>query len=286
MGKKTNDYDISLRLIRPLLHFLLILLIFYGVYKLRLVTDLIPLVQLEIPVINLYELYLYALISGVAFVWIGILKKLYELNKPIQNYFKTFTKVRIYWIIFITFASYFWAGFIFKFWISRFIILIWGLLTYIVLFLFDQARNKLESIIHKNWDNKILIIWDNSPDSYDIVSKIQEWFSFKTEFIQLADIKDIDLKKYFIVIAAWIFKRDDLQNMLEELKEKSKLSMSAVVTSLLSMELKGACHCCPGKIYRAHWASLLDFCFCAYILVKKTSFRASAGAFFDSLQIS
>ncbi len=218
MGKKTNDYDISLRLIRPLLHFILILVIFFCVYKLRLVTDLIPLVQLEIPVINMYELYLYALISWISFVWIGILKKLYELNKPIQNYFKTFTKVWIYWIIFITFASYFWAGFIFKFWISRFIILIWGLLTYIVLFLFDQARNKLESIIHKNWDNKILIIWDNSPDSYDIVSKIQEWFSFKTEFIQLADIKDIDLKKYFIVIAAWIFKRDDLQNMLEELR--------------------------------------------------------------------
>lgn len=218
MGKKTNDYDISLRLIRPWIHFLLILFVFYGVYRLRLVTDLIPLVQLDIPVINLYELYLYAIIWWIAFIWIWIVNKLYELNKPIQNYFKTFTTVWVYWIIFITFASYFWAWFIFKFGISRFIILVWWLLTYMILFLFDQIRNKLESIIHKNWNNKILIIWDNSSDSYDIVDKIQDWFSFKTEFIQLEDLTDVDLKKYFIVIAAWIFKRDDLQNILEELR--------------------------------------------------------------------
>lgn len=218
MEKKKNDYKIWLRLIRPFLHFLIILLIFYFVYRLRLTTDLIPLVQLEIPVINMQELSLFAFISACAFIGIWILKKLYELNKPIQNYFQTFTKVWIYWIITITFISYFGAGFLFKYGISRFIIVIWAGIAYLVLFLFDQFRNKLESLIHKNWDNKILIIWDNSPDSYEIVQKIQEWFSFKTEFVQLSDLKDVDMKSYFIVIAAWIFSKDDLQNMLEEIR--------------------------------------------------------------------
>ena len=50
------------------------------------------------------------------------------------------------------------------------------------------------------------------------VQKIQEWFSFKTEFVQLADLKDVDMTSYFIVIAAWIFSKDDLQNMLEEIR--------------------------------------------------------------------
>ncbi|MEI7558644.1 MAG: hypothetical protein WCJ45_07835 [bacterium] len=45
----------------------------------------------------------FGIISAFAFVFIGIIKDLYELHKPIQRYFETFTKTRIYRIIAITF---------------------------------------------------------------------------------------------------------------------------------------------------------------------------------------
>jgi lipopolysaccharide/colanic/teichoic acid biosynthesis glycosyltransferase len=214
--KQKNDYSMAIRLTRPLLHIIIVILIFYLIYRLRLITDLIPGLQLVIPYINYHETMMFAAISWIIFVCIWIIKNLYELHKPIQNYFQTFSKVWIYRIITITFISYFWSWILFTYWLSRFIIVIWWITTYIALFLFDQIRNKLESQIHKNWNNKIIIIWDNSPNSYEIIDKIQSWFSFKTEFIQLDDLNDIDISKYFIVIAAWIFPRETLQEIFEQ----------------------------------------------------------------------
>lgn len=116
-------YNVRLRLIRPLLHMVIIIIIFYLLYRIRHFTDFIPGVQLPIPVINYDETMLYASISALAFVAIGILKKLYELYKPVQKYFQTFTKVWIYRLITMTFIAYFGQGFVFFFGISRFIIL-------------------------------------------------------------------------------------------------------------------------------------------------------------------
>ncbi len=218
VSKKNKDYNIPLRLIRPLVHISIILFVFYTIYKLRLTTDLIPLIQLPIPAINYKETMLFAIISWFAFVWIWIIKNLYELNKPIQKYFQTYSKVWIYWIITITFIWYFWAWFIFEHWLSRFIIFRWAILSFFILFFFDQIRNRLESIKHKNWEHKILIIWDNSPKSYDAINKIKEWFSFKSEFIQLDDLNEINIKKYFIIVAVWIFPKETIQEIFEKIR--------------------------------------------------------------------
>jgi len=218
MRKKNKDYNIPLRLIRPIIHIWIILVSFYAIYKLRFITDLIPFTQLPIPAINYNETMIFAMIAGFAFVGIWIIKNLYELNKPIQKYFQTYTKVRIYRIITITFIGYFGTGFIFVYWLSRFIIIRWVILSFFLLFLFDQIWNKLESIKHKNGKHKILIIWDNSPKSYEAVSQIKEGFSFKSEFIQLADLKDIKLEDYFIIIAVWIFSQEVIQNIFEEIR--------------------------------------------------------------------
>jgi hypothetical protein len=100
-------YSTKLRVLRPIIHGIIIVGVFYLIYKVRLFTDLIPGIQLQIPPINYNETMGYAIIVAVAFIGIGIIKELYELNKPIQNYFQTFTKVWIYWIITITFVAYF-----------------------------------------------------------------------------------------------------------------------------------------------------------------------------------
>jgi len=218
MNKKNKDYNIPLRLLRPLLHITLITCVFFLIYKLRLITDLIPGIQLPIPAINYEETMLFALISWTVFIAIWIIKNLYELNKPIQKYFQTYTKVRIYRLITITFIWYFGTGFIFEYWISRFIILLAVFMSFFAIFFFDQIRNKLESIKHKNGKNKILIIWDNSNKSYDALDKIKQWFSFKTEFIQSDDLKNINISDYFIIIAVWIFEKGLLQNIFEQIR--------------------------------------------------------------------
>jgi hypothetical protein len=57
-----------LRLMRPLLHTLLIGVVFVGVYFLRLRTDLIPGVQLDIPPIVIYEFVWFTVIAIVLFL--------------------------------------------------------------------------------------------------------------------------------------------------------------------------------------------------------------------------
>jgi len=66
--KPVRLYNIWLRLLRPVLHIGIIVSIFYLLYKLRHVTDLIPGVQLPVPVINYQETMVYAFISAFLFV--------------------------------------------------------------------------------------------------------------------------------------------------------------------------------------------------------------------------
>ena len=211
-------YNTKVRLIRPLVHFFIIIIVFYLTYRIRLITDLIPFVQLTIPAINYYEIMVFSVISWFWFIFIGIFQNLYELHKPIQKYFQTFTKVRWYWFIAITFISYFWRWFIFNYWISRFIIVITGWLSFMWILIFDQLRNYMESRKHKKSWNKILIIWSDTMDSYLAIEKIKKWFSFPSEFAKADEIDDIDLTKYFVVVAAGTFEKAKLQEIFEKIR--------------------------------------------------------------------
>ena len=213
-----SRYSMFLRLLRPVLHVWLIILVFYVMYRIRLFTDLIPGVQLKIPVINYQENMAFGIIAAFAFVCIGIIKNLYELHKPIQRYFQTFTKTRIYRIITITFIGYFWQGFVFFFWISRFIIVVGAFVSFLVLFLFDQVRNYMEAKRHREGDNKILIVGSDTLESYKAIEKIKSWFSFKTEFASHDEIKDIDITEYFIVVAVGSFQKEVLQSIFERVR--------------------------------------------------------------------
>lgn len=213
-----RKYNIVLRLLRPVIHIGIIIVIFYVMYRIRLFTDLIPGVQLKMPVINYQENMAFGIIAAFAFVCIGIIKDLYELHKPIQRYFQTFTKTWVYRIIVITFIWYFGQGFVFYFWISRFIIVVGAFVNFIGLFLFDQIRNYLEARRHRDWENKILIIWSDTLESYKAIEKIKNGFSFKTEFITHNDIKDINVVDYFIVVAVGSFEKEILQNIFEKVR--------------------------------------------------------------------
>lgn len=211
-----KQLNVWFRLLRPIIHGIIILILFLLTYKIRLVTDFIPGIQLQIPLINYRETMIYASIAAGVFIGLGIIKNLYELHKPIQKYFQTFTKVWLYWLVTITFIAYFGQGFIFLFGISRFIIVISAGFVFFWLFFFDQIRNYGESRIHKRSDRKIIIIWSDTLESYKAIEHIKNGFSFKTEFIRVKDIQDVSLENYFMVVAVGSFKKELLQQIFEK----------------------------------------------------------------------
>lgn len=134
----------NIRLLRVIAHFFIINGLFFFTYKLRLMTDLLPGIQLPLPFINAEELMIFSLISSILFVGIGVIKDFYPLNKRVINHFQKLGKVWIYWFIAIAFLSYFGQGFLFFFGISRFIILFASIFTWLVVLFFDQLWKRYE----------------------------------------------------------------------------------------------------------------------------------------------
>jgi hypothetical protein len=180
------------------MHLGLILLIFLLIYKLRTLGNFLP---LDIPLINVKELQIFALLSAVIFVAWGLIKNLYELNRTAESYIKTLSKVWMYWFICITFVSYFGQGVVFMRGISRFVIITTALLAYLVLFLFDQLRYFIDFKLQKKAGKKVLIVSNNTIDSGEVIDTIRQNFSFPTEFIERKDIESIDLQQYSITVA-------------------------------------------------------------------------------------
>ncbi len=206
------------RLCRPALHFLIILAVFRLAYKSRLWGDFMWKIFHETPWINRHELALFALLSAWIFVFIGLIKNLYELNKQTWNYIQKLSKVRIYWFICSAFVSYFGQWFIFNFWISRYIILISAIIAYVVLFFFDQIWYRLDFKLQKKKWNKVLIISDNLNKSSELLDKLKWNFSFPTEAIVSDDVDSVDLSKYSIAVVVGNIKQEVLQNIFEKIR--------------------------------------------------------------------
>lgn len=206
------------RLLRPLVHFLLILLVFRVAYKSRLYGNFMWKIFHEIPRINVKELTLFAFMSAWIFVVIGLIKNLYELNKQTWNYIQKLSKVRVYWFISSAFISYFGQGFIFNFWISRYIILISAIIVYVVLFLFDQVWYRIDfKLQKKNW-SKVLIISDNLNKSSELLDKLKWNFSLPTEAIVSEDVDGVDLSEYSIAVVVGNVKQEILQKIFEKIR--------------------------------------------------------------------
>jgi len=200
------------------LHGIAIVLIFMMTYSIRLITDLIPTVQLKIPIINYRETLMYAILTAMIFVWLWLVKWLYELNKPVQKYFKTFTKVWLYWLVTITFVAYFGQGFIFFFGISRFIIIIGAFFAFFLLFFFDQVWNFLEAKILKPNKNKIMIIGSDTLRSYNAIQEVKNGFPSRTEFLRVNELEWVDMTQYESIVVVWNFEKEILQNIFEKIR--------------------------------------------------------------------
>lgn len=206
-----------IRLLRPVIHSILILAIFYSVYQLRQFTDLIPGIQLKIPTMVLEETILYAIISTIWFIAIGIIKNLYELHKPLYRHFTKLSKTRLYRTVSITFLAYFGQGFLFIWWISRFIIITAVIGTIFALMIFDSIRNSIDKKIYKHRKHKMLIIANNQEDAKKVIPLLHGYYAAKYDIIETQKRDRIQQqKKYHTTIMVGTFQRNFLQDVFEQ----------------------------------------------------------------------
>jgi hypothetical protein len=196
-------------------HFFIILGVFRLTYTLRIWGEFLP---MEIPLINIGELKIFATVSAIIFVVRGLIKNLYELNKTADNYIKTLSKVRVYRRISITFVSYFGQGIVFMWGISRFVIISTVLLSYLCLFLFDQIWYAIDWKLQKRAGKKILIVSNNTIDSGEVIEKINQNFSFPTEFVEWQDLETVNFSHYSLTVALGNFDKEGLQVMFEKIR--------------------------------------------------------------------
>jgi exopolysaccharide biosynthesis polyprenyl glycosylphosphotransferase len=207
--------QLLIRVIRPIIHATIITAIFYGAYHLRLQTDLIPGIQLRIPVIYFSETMIFALLAALIFVTIGFLKNRYELYKPRHSYGTIAGKTWVYWTITITFLAYFWQGFIFIAGISRIIIIISSLITLIAIALFDRLRNMLDDRFFTRTQSKILIIAHTIQEGKKALPFLHKYYTKQYDIITPDKRKANNTIDYHTTIAVGNFERKFLQSVFE-----------------------------------------------------------------------
>ena len=126
-----------LRLLWPVWHSAIIGLVFWLGYRLRLVTDLIPGLQLRIPPIDTQELFVFAVIAICMFVIIGFSIHAYRFHFSLERSASVYMKQRFFRVVGMTFIAYFGHGFVFVSGISRFILVWTVLVSGIIISFFD-----------------------------------------------------------------------------------------------------------------------------------------------------
>lgn len=218
MKKDITKSIIYLRLIRPIIHITIILLSFFIVYKLRFYTDLIPFIQLDIPNINEKDTIIFSIISSFIFVFIWFLNQIYEPFKPIHWFYKKFLKTCLTWLIAISFLVFFGNGFIFKDWISRFIILWWVFLSWFIATMIDIILNFINSKLESKNPYKILTLYKNQKNYQKIEKLFENYKIYKINWKEIEDensYKDI-LWEYDILLVLWNLDKNFLQDIVDK----------------------------------------------------------------------
>jgi len=208
---------LRIRITRPIFHILIIAWAFYAAYLIRLKTDLIPFIQLGIPPIPLQESIIYGTVAIGAFRLLGMIKHLYTLTKSVHNYFTILSKVRLYWIVVITFLAYFGQGFIFVGGISRFIIVAGWVITGLAIALFDLIRNQTEKWSLRRSKKKILIISDNREKAEEILEKLK-YNDRQAQIITTKDRTKTNKENYHTTLAIGSIKPTMLQAIMDTIR--------------------------------------------------------------------
>jgi hypothetical protein len=186
--KRASWMMFGLRLLRPLIHSVLLAVIFRGSYLLRQKTDGLPGIQLRLPGILISDLVTFAASSIVLFIIIAFVQNVYELHKPLHGYYTRFFKTWMLRFVSMTFLALFGEQFIFAQGISRFIILIVAVGSFFLLSIFDIFWNDWNSRLESRYPYKVLAIYENHA--------LLDQFLDEFEDYPIYDIRAITLEEY------------------------------------------------------------------------------------------
>lgn len=197
-----------LRLCRPFIHGLIILWLFWSAIYLRRVTDLIPWIQLRIPVIDMSETMIFALISVVLFFLLGVSKWIYELYKPLHSYYSKFLETRFWWLLMLFGIAYLWFWFVFTSWISRFILIRSWVLFLVIWTIIDRIRNTIQFSWELRVPYLVQLIWKDLVEIDNLKKSLSLYPIYKVVWD--------DSLYHDITIVVGESTREDLQNIADE----------------------------------------------------------------------
>jgi len=201
--------DIIFWVVKVVLDFFIILASFFLARELRLISDFVPWLNLEVQTIDTHNLFIYSLLAWIILVFIFSIHSLYKI-RLINSKIKEFLNIIIYWFYsFLLFSVvvYLWIWFIFEIEIPRLIIwfafFIWIIFIILERILLNNFQYYLlnKKIISKN--NLIIINNKKEKNITEILVDIKNawiydllWYSNSTrieknkiEFISFENLK-------------------------------------------------------------------------------------------------
>lgn len=213
---------VILRLMRPLLHAGIILLLFYLMVHLRQVTDLIPWVQLRIPQIDIYETMLFALIATGVFIILGLLSGIYELFRPIHGYYKKFLNVRWLRLVASSFIAYMWFGYIFVNGISRFVLLAGAVSALFALTIIDIILNVWNNYQERKKPYHVLLLSSDKKTAKEVEKTLSPYSVYEVERVPFSHFSKNKIQNCDIVMITGTVDKKLLQQVADEANIQSK----------------------------------------------------------------
>lgn len=203
---------------RPLIHTIVIAIGFVVAYKLRLITDLIPGLQLTIPPIDVPDLSLFAGVAMLFFVVWWFVKRLYGLTGPVFVQYRVLLKVRLYRSVSISFLAYFGSDYLFVNGISRLIVVWVIVLVACLLFVVDSLRYMIVRQYERRHPSRALYVYYDQDVFKDLVQKLHRYGRFETIGIHYDTFDERSLDGIKVVVMVWDYSKQQLQDAFERVR--------------------------------------------------------------------
>ena len=206
---------------RPIIHSILIGIIYRGAYHIRLNTNEFRGIDIWTPRVATDELFVYSIISIAIFVIIGIIKKRYDLIGIGLESSKQFLSVWWQWTIVITCLAYFGQWSLFFHGISRLIILQVALVTLIAIPLIETVWRWFYRWWVKQFSHTVLILSHDKTQSNNIVDQLilPKYYEITKKQFSWQFSGEV---KQDIVILVWSYTQDELQYFIDLIRLQNK----------------------------------------------------------------
>lgn len=222
MKKSLYNPVVLLGLLRPFFHLFLLGLSFFVAYIIRFYTDLIPGIQLPIPVIYLDEMIIFAVLSSILYVLLAFWWWLYKLFSPVSWYFSRYLRVFFIWFVLITFLGFYWSWFLFLWGISRFIIIWSAVFCFVFLSVFDSRYTVVKKFFEKRNRFKVLLCYKNIDDVDLVLEKISLDHSYSYETWGFDETQGLSTKDFDVFVVVGTFTQHQLQILFDQVRLMDK----------------------------------------------------------------